>query len=138
MKKASIFLITAAVLYFGVVTPSNAEGDSKKGERAFGQCKACHTVVAGESKRTGPNLFGVLGRQAGSAEFDYSDSLIGAGEAGLIWSEENLDAFLADPRKFLAEYMGVSTGKIRTKKTIKVAQSSRREDLIAYLSTLTE
>ena len=138
MKKTALFLLTATAINFGLTTPSNAEGDPKKGERAFGQCKACHTVVAGETKRTGPNLFGILGRQAASTDFDYSKSLLEAGEVGLVWTEENLDAFLVDPRKFLAEYTGTSTGQIRTKKTIKVAQSARRADLIAYLSTLTE
>ncbi len=138
MKRKSFFLITAITLHLGVVFPAHAEGDPKKGERAFGQCKACHSVVAGQSTRTGPNLLGVLGRQASSAEFDYSDSLVEAGEAGLIWSSENLDAFLTDPRKFLAEFLDVKTSQVRTKKAIKVAQSSRRDDLIAYLSTLTE
>ena len=138
MKKIALFLLTATAINFGLTTPSNAEGDQKKGERAFGQCKACHTVVAGETKRTGPNLFGILGRQAASTDFDYSKSLLEAGEVGLVWTEENLDAFLVDPRKFLAEYKGTSTGQVRTKKTIKVAQSARRADLIAYLSTLTD
>ncbi len=136
MKKTLLFLITAIVFHIVQGLSTNAEGDSERGERAFGQCKACHSVVAGESKRTGPNLFGVLGRKAGSADFNYSDIMIAAGEAGLIWSSGNLDAFLSDPRKFLAEYMDVGASQARTKKTIKVGQGSRREDLIAYLGTL--
>ncbi|MCY4185502.1 MAG: c-type cytochrome [Rhodobacteraceae bacterium] len=138
MKKPLIFFIAATFFHLGLVFPINAEGDPTKGERAFGQCKACHSVVAGEAKRTGPNLFGVLGRKAGSSDFNYSDILIEAGEAGLFWSSENLDAFLSDPRKFLAEYLGVGASQARTKKNIKVGQSSRREDLIAYLGTLKE
>ncbi|MDE2759566.1 MAG: cytochrome C [Paracoccaceae bacterium] len=116
MKRTLIILISAMVLQLGLGLPINAEGDPKKGERAFGQCKACHSVVVGESKRAGPNLFGVLGRKAGSADFDYSDVLIAAGETGLIWSSKNLDTFLSDPRKFLAEYMDVGTSQARTKK----------------------
>ena len=82
MKKTLLFLITAIVFHLGLGLPTNAEGALKRGERAFGQCKACHSVVEGETKRTGPNLFGVLGRKTGSTDFDYSDILIAAGEAG--------------------------------------------------------
>ena len=87
-----------------------------KGVRAFGQCKACHSVVAGESKRTGPNLFGVLGHKAGSTDFNYSDIIITVGEAGLIWSSGNLDAFLSYPRNILAGCMYVGASQARTKK----------------------
>ncbi len=126
----------ATTFSMNFVSLTSAEGDPAKGERAFGQCKACHTVVAGETKRTGPNLFGVVGRQAGSTDFGYSGDLLEAGEGGLIWTEENLSAFLKDPKKFLSEFMGVPGGQVRIKKTIKVGQDKRRADLIAYLSSL--
>lgn len=51
-----------------------------------------------ETGLPGPNLHGVLGRRAaGAADFDYSAALRRRAAAGLSWSREALDAFLADP-----------------------------------------
>lgn len=45
----------------------------------------------------GPNLFGVVGRKAGSAPgFRYSRALQGV---GLTWSRSELDAYLANPSR---------------------------------------
>lgn len=72
------------------------------GEKVFRKCKACHQVGDGAKNRTGPVLNGVMGRAAGSAEdFRYSKALEEAAEDGLVWTEETLAAFLADPRDFM-------------------------------------
>lgn len=72
------------------------------GEKVFRQCQACHMVGDGAANRTGPVLNGVVGRQAGSFDgFRYSPALSGAGEEGLVWTEETLAEFLADPRAYV-------------------------------------
>lgn len=72
-----------------------AQGDAEAGKKVFKKCKACHTLEEGGKKRVGPNLWGILGRQAGSAEgFKFSGDMIAAGEAGLVWSEETLASYL--------------------------------------------
>lgn len=69
------------------------------GEKAFRQCKACHQVGDGAQNRTGPHLNGVLGRTIGGVDgFRYSRTFDAARDAGDVWTEENLSAFLADPR----------------------------------------
>lgn len=73
-----------------------SRADYVVGRRAFQmRCSACHTLADGGSSLTGPNLWGVIGSKAGSrGDFKYSPAL---GAAGIIWSADRLDRFLADP-----------------------------------------
>jgi cytochrome c len=75
-----------------------AGADYVVGRRAFQmRCSACHTLAEGGSDLTGPNLWGVVGSKAGTrGDFPYSDALKGA---GITWSADRLDRFLADPAK---------------------------------------
>lgn len=76
--------------------------DSARGERVFQRCFACHSVVAGEDKLPGPNLHGVIGRRAGTLPgFQFSPALVEAGGRGVVWTRETLDAYLADPERFI-------------------------------------
>lgn len=59
-------------------------------------CAACHTFQKGEPHGQGPNLFGLIGRKAGSVSgFTYSDGLQKA-MAGKVWDSALLDAWLTD------------------------------------------
>ena len=81
---------------------SPAGADPAGGERVFQRCFACHSVAAGEDKLPGPNLRGVVGRRAGTQPgFRFSPALIEAGARGLVWTRATLDAYLADPERFL-------------------------------------
>jgi cytochrome c len=103
-------------------------GDPGRGERAFQQCYACHSVDPEEIDLPGgPNLAGVLGRQAGTwAQFAYSPAMRAAGsERGLVWTRETLDAFLADPQGFLPGTSMAYAG---------LREPSVRADVIAYLA----
>jgi len=118
-----------------------ADGDPAKGEREFNKCKACHEIAdaGGEAivkgGKVGPNLYGVIGRQAGSVEgFKYGDSIVAAGEAGLVWDQENLEEYLKDPRAFLVEVTG--DDKARSKMAFKLAKGG--EDVAAYLAQFSE
>ena len=47
----------------------------------------------------GPNLYGLFDSVVGSGgDYDFSDALL---EADFVWTPEQLDAWLADPRGFL-------------------------------------
>jgi cytochrome c len=69
------------------------------GERIFrSQCMGCHGIEPGRH-RAGPSLHGVLGREAGTVPgFDFSTAMA---EAGIIWTPETLDAFLAGPAEMV-------------------------------------
>lgn len=116
-------------------------GDPAEGEKAFRQCQTCHVVadadgnvLAGRNAKTGPNLYGVFGRQAGTLEdFSYSDGMVAAGEGGLIWDEANFVTYVQDPNAFLSDHLGE---KVRSKMTFKVRSEDDATNLAAYISSL--
>ena len=117
-------------------------GDPAAGKRAFSQCQACHVVVdgggntlAGRRSRTGPNLFGMIGMQAGTVEgFRYSTELVEAGEQGLIWDEETFVAYSLDPVKFLRAFL--DDRRARGKMTFKVRKSEDAVNLYAFIKSV--
>lgn len=119
-----------------------ASGDAGAGEKAFRQCTACHVVVndagetlAGRNARTGPNLYGIAGRAAGSVEdYRYSSGMQAAAEAGVIWTEENFVNYVQGPTAFLRQATGDSGA--RSKMTYRVRDEQEAKDLYAYLSSL--
>ncbi len=121
-----------------------ATGDAAAGEAAFNQCQTCHVVVndagetlAGRNARTGPNLYGVAGRTAGSVDgFRYSRSLPEAGEAGLAWTEETFVAYALDPTGFLREYL--DDNRARGNMAFRVRSEEDAKNLYAYLFSLAE
>lgn len=91
----------AAAVTALLATPAVAEGDAGKGKKVFNKCKACHVVNA-EKNRVGPHLVGIFGRTAGTVEkFKYSKAMKGAGEGGLVWTEETMTDYLKAPKKYI-------------------------------------
>ncbi|WP_170571926.1 cytochrome C [Ruegeria atlantica] len=124
-----------------------AAGDPAKGEKLFNRCSSCHAIIKdGEflvkGGITGPNLYGVVGRLAGT-ETDYlngserlpigmfTDDMIRAGEEGLIWTEDNIAAYSQDPIGFIREYLNDETA--RPNMSVKLKKGA--EDIAAYLAT---
>jgi cytochrome c len=63
------------------------------------QCAACHVAVAAGGVRQGPNLWGVVGRKAGTrSEFKYSG---GYAASGIVWTEAALDSYLTNPQAMI-------------------------------------
>jgi cytochrome c len=62
---------------------------------AFTKCAACHTAIAGEAAKMGPNLFGIAGQKAGSRTgFAYSPAVKAS---RVIWTKGTIARFIADP-----------------------------------------
>lgn len=134
-------MIASATMAFTLAGAAFAQdvGDAEAGEREFNKCKSCHMIVADDGTeivkggRTGPNLYNIIGRQAGTYEdFRYGDSIVAAGEAGLVWNEETFVAYVQDPKGFLAEYLDDSS--VRSKMSYRLRKGM--EDVYAYLVTV--
>jgi len=118
---------------------SHASGDAAAGESVFNKCGSCHVIqspdgedIAGRGQ-AGPNLYGVAGRQAGTVEgYNYGDSIVAAGEAGLEWNEEDFLTYVADPRGFLQEYN--DDKRARSKMSFRLTNEQEAKDVWAYLA----
>lgn len=94
-------------------------GDAEAGRALYqARCMACHSL---DYNGVGPAHRGVYGRAAAQAKgFAYSDALKAS---HLVWTEQSLDGWLADPEKTApGQRMGVN-----------VPDAKQRADLIAYL-----
>ena len=127
------FLASALIVGLSGLAPVSAQ-TADEGEKVFGKCKACHQIGEGAKSRTGPILTGVVGRPAASIEgFKYSKSLRAAGEAGLVWDAETLDAWLTDPSKFLKTRL--DDKKAKAKMSFRLKDPADRAAVIAFLGT---
>ncbi len=135
LKSAAI----AAFLVAPFAAQAEPTGDADAGEQNFRQCASCHGVESPDGETfhrlapTGPNLWGVVGRQAGSYEgyTRFSSSMVEAGEEhGLVWDEESFVAYLQDPSGYLREV----TGDSRARSNMNHRLRGSAEDLYAYLA----
>lgn len=72
-------------------------GDAGASGNPLARCSTCHAVKAGDPKRSGPSLAGIIGKKAGSeAGYPYSAAMK---DSGIMWTTDTLDAFMAAPNK---------------------------------------
>lgn len=113
----------AAVAALIATAPAAFAQDAGAGAAVFHQCTACHAYKAGQTGVAAPNLWGVVGRKAGSTAFSYSAALKAS---KLTWDKATLDTFLKAPGKLVPG----------TRMVIAVTNDTQRANLIAYLATL--
>lgn len=136
MKISLYATLATLALAVPAVAQDAAAGDAAKGENEFKKCKACHSITDASGTdivkggKTGPNLYNVVGRKAGTrADFKYSEALVKLGEAGEVWTPEDLSHYVTDPNRYVQERNGDK--KLRTKMTFKLAK--KQADVVAYL-----
>jgi cytochrome c len=132
-----------AGLAFAVIAAGSAAAaecslpaDAQAGKTVSAQCKACHIFEADKpSKPTGPNLHDVLGRKAASrADFPkYSEGMQGASAKGLVWTEDKIFDYLADPKAFLAKVNGA---EVKHAMFFQLKDDQKRKDIIAFLKAI--
>lgn len=94
------------------------------GQKAARACASCHQLER-ERNTVGPHLVGVFGRTIGSVEgFRYSDALKTLNEEGQVWTQANLEQWLANPSAF-------ADG---TKMNFKVGSEEKRRLIAGYLA----
>lgn len=141
MIRTTLTLLAATALAVPAFAEGHASGDAEAGEAAFRQCQTCHVIAdadgeliagRGQPNRQAPNLYGSVGRQAGIEDFRYSDSMVEAGEAGLVWDEEAFVAYVQDPTGYLRTFLDDS--KARGKMSYRVRKEEDAVNLYAYIA----
>lgn len=116
--------VSATALFF---VPAHADeiGDANRGEKVFRKCASCHQVGEGARDRVGPHLNFLFGRKAGIHEgYKYSTGLIRAGNDGLVWALDKLDAYLENPKLLVSDTRMNFRG---------LSDPQDRADVLAYL-----
>jgi cytochrome c len=124
------FALGAALL--AAFSGSALAADAAKGAEVFkSTCGTCHMIGPGAATLIGPELNGIIGRKAASTNYPmYSGIMKTLGNFGVVWTEENIDTWITDPRTVLpGSYMDVFPG---------VADASDRANLIAYLKKFSQ
>lgn len=104
-----------------------ASADPTRGSNVAKQCQTCHTLDKGGPNRTGPNLWGIVGRpRASEPGFNYSAAMKAKGGT---WTIDELNAFLTNPRGYIPGTAMTFTG---------LPRGAQRADVIAYLNSLSD
>lgn len=122
--------IGAALLGAALVCSASAyaAGDAEHGKTVFNHnCKICHAVGPGARPGVGPEQNNLVGSKAGARPgYNYSAAMKEAGEKGTVWTPENLDKFLTNPKAMVPGTKMVFPG---------LKNEKDREDVIAFLQT---
>ena len=76
-----------------------ALGDVTHGEKVFKKCSACHMIVSGGKNMIGPNLWGVIGRNAAAInDYNYSKAMK---DYGKEWTFAEMNSYLIKPQAYI-------------------------------------
>ena len=101
--------------------------DVERGEKVFKKCLSCHNAEKGGANGTGPNLYGVMGKEMASHPgFKYSSALVGR---SAVWTWEEMNGFLTKPQTWIP---GTAMNYVGLKK------EEDRAAVMAYLNAQTD
>jgi len=131
-----LFLLVAFVASLGAAARA---ADPAAGEAVFKKCKTCHSIIAPDGTeiqkggRTGPNLYGIIGRGvAADPDFAYGGSLAALGASGAAWDPASIAAYVTDP----AAYLQGALGDAGAKSGMSFKLAAGGEDVAAYLASV--
>jgi cytochrome c len=122
---ATIRRSACALAALALSASTGQAADVAKGQAAFvRQCAICHTIDKGGENRLGPNLYGIVGKRAGSVPgFKYTNAF--RNTATFEWSEGLLGPWIALPAVMVpGTAMGVFPG----------VSDRDKDDIVAYVA----
>ena len=115
--------VLAASLMVALPAVASAQ-DAAAGKKVFTKCAPCHSIGPGAKNKVGPELNGLFGRKAGTAEgFNYSEAMK---KAGWVWDEAKFKEYIADPKKVVPGNKMLFPG---------LKDELERDDIAAYLGS---
>ena len=120
------FPLPVSFILAALFLPAAAQaGDAAKGKTVFQRCAICHRVEKDGGNGLGPNLFGIVGRKAGTAPgFAYSAAMKGS---GITWSADKIAAYVTHPSAVVPGNRMAFAG---------IGNPDQVSDVVAYLATL--
>jgi cytochrome c len=123
MKSISLLALATSAIFAAMGGLALAAGDLTAGEKVFAKCKACHQVGEGARNAVGPQLNGLDGRTAGSAEgYNYSGAMK---SSGIVWNEASFKEYIKNPKAKVAGTKMIYAG---------LAADKDQDDVWAYLA----
>jgi len=122
MSKGLILAAMPAVLLLA----GTAHAAPAPAPATWARCAVCHDNTKGGPNKIGPNLYGVVGKKAGTHApmFKYSDGLK---KSGLTWNAATLDKWIENPRALVPGTMMSFPG---------LKDPAKRAELVGYLTSL--
>lgn len=116
-RVTSFALATALTVLSGAARAQDGV-DHNEAQLAFNNhCRTCHVTREGDH-RLGPSLYGVIGREAGSASgYPYSPAMA---NADIVWDAATVDRFIQNPEALvpgnnMKPYSGITDPEERAK-----------------------
>ena len=135
MRKILGVAVASAAALMALGGSAFGAGDAAKGKEVFttALCATCHQVGPGAKNGVGPELNGIVGRKAASvADYpSYSAGMKKLGAEGFVWTEENIDKWIANPKTMIPDSLMSLTFQ-------GLPDAQQRADVIAYLKTQTQ
>ena len=131
LAKFSLATLVLGMMGFDVLLPQVAAAGGRYAPQPWGidspagRCVVCHSLERGGPFRVAPNLWGVIGAPKAWAKdwYAYSPALA---QKGGVWTEEDLDKYLADANQYLPG----------TRKSIHVKDPEERRQIVEFLREL--
>jgi cytochrome c len=116
---------TVAAVTLEQLPPPYNTADLRHGAVVFSKCQNCHSLVAAEGNKQGPNLHGLFARHpATQANFNYSPAMKTHAETIERYTPEEIDRWLTNPRTYVQGTKMFFNG---------IDDPTERRDVIAYL-----